>query len=105
MRRSNLGKKRRKLRKWRRPTGRHSKMRQQRKSYPARPTVGHKTARKDSGKIHGLKPILVHNLTQLSKLDKNSAAILARIGAKKKLELIKYATEKNIKIINLGNKK
>lgn len=101
MRYSKLGKNRKKLRKWRKPKGRHSKMRQQRKSYPTSPTVGHKTSRKQSGKINNLKPVLIHNLKELSSLGKNSIAILARVGAKKKLEMIKHAEEKNIKILNM----
>ena len=104
MRHSKLGKNRKKLRKWRRPRGRHSKMRQQRKSYPASPAVVYRTAKKRSGKINNLKPVLVHNVKELFSLDKNSIAIIARVGAKKKLELLKHAEEKNIKILNMEKK-
>ena len=99
---SKLGKNRKKLQKWRRPKGRDSKMRLQRKSYPASPTVGYKTSRKESGKINGFRPVLVHNIKELNSINKNEIAILARVGTKKKLEIIKYAQEKNIKILNIG---
>ncbi len=105
-RHSRLGKNRRKKQVWRLPKGRHSKMRQQRKSYPSMPTIGYATPRKDSGKIQGLSPVLVHNLSELKALSKTQIAILAKIGAKKKLELIKFANENKIKMHNVrGNLK
>ena len=103
-RHKRLGKNRKKLHRWRRPVGRHSKMRQQRKSYPRSPTIGFKKPGKHSGKIQGLIPILVYNTKDLSKIDKNSIAVIARIGAKKKLEIIKEAESKKIKILNIGVK-
>jgi len=99
-----LGKNRRKLQKWRRPRGTHNKIRKRRFGYPVAPSIGYGTPGKDSGKVLGLTPVLVHNLNDLKGLKKEDAAILARIGAKKKLDLIKYASEMNIKILNLGGK-
>lgn len=105
MRYSRLGKKRKKLQVWRRARGKHSKIRRKRFGYPVMPTVGYMTARKDAGKIDGLKPLLVHNLNELSQADKNSIVILARVGAKKKIELMKKAEEMKIKICNAGGKR
>lgn len=104
---SKLGKRRKKLQKWKRPKGRDSKMRLKRKSRPATVSVGYKNAKKESGKIKGLSPVLVHNLKELDKAGKNSIIIIAKIGAKKKMELIKSAEEKKIKILNVkeGGKK
>lgn len=104
-RHSRLGKKRKKLQTWRRPKGRDSKMRLKMKSYPISPTIGHRSSKKDSGKIKGLTPIIVHNLKDLGKCDKNSIIIIAKIGAKKKLDIIKKAQEKNIKILNVRETK
>lgn len=98
---SKLGKGRKKLQVWRKPKGRDSKMRLSRKSYPATVSVGYKTAKKDSGKIDGKYPILVYNTNDIEKLGKENVAILAKVGAKKKLEIIKFAEEKKIKIINV----
>ena len=95
------GKNRKKLQKWRRPKGRHSKMRKQRKSYPASPTVGYKSSKKSFGKIRNKNPVLVHNLKELESLSSNDIAILAKIGAKKKLDLIKKAGELKIQIYNI----
>ena len=50
MRHIKIGSGRKKLLKWRRPKGRHSKMRKQRKGYPAIPTVGYKAPKKEYGK-------------------------------------------------------
>ena len=100
-----LGRNRKKKRVWRLPKGKHSKMRVQRKSYPALPTMGYKSSRTNSGKINGFSPLLVHNLKELQALKQNEIAVIAKIGARKKLELIKYAEENKIKIHNLGDKK
>jgi len=102
---SKIGKKRKSLQKWRRPKGRDNKMRLKRKSYPSSPTVGHKTARKDFGKIKGLTPVIIYNINDLKKINKGSIAILAKIGAKKKMEIIKYAEENKIKILNIKENK
>ncbi len=97
-----LGKNRRKLQKWRRPRGRHSKIRRHRFGYPLMPSVGYRTPKKESGMINNLRPVLVHNLRELELLAKENIAIIARVGAKKKLEMIKKAQERSIKISNLG---
>ncbi len=107
-RHSKLGKRRRKLIKWRRPKGRHSKMRKQRKSYPKSPTVGYKTPRKEHGKIKNLSPILISNASDVKKAGKHNIIILsATLGARKKLEIIKMADEKQLRILNVskGEKK
>ena len=102
---SRLGKGRRKLRKWRRARGKSNKMRLNRAGYSSVPKVGFGTPRKEAHKVGGLIPKLVHNLKELEALGKNHAAIIARVGARKKLELIKKADELKIKVINLGKVK
>ncbi|MCX8158686.1 MAG: 50S ribosomal protein L32e [Candidatus Pacearchaeota archaeon] len=99
-----LGKKKKSLRKWRRPRGKSSKIRLKRFSYSPMPSVGYKTPKKESGRIHGLIPKLVHNQKELESLTKDNIAILARVGAKKKLELIKKADELKIKVLNLNSR-
>lgn len=102
---SRIGKNRRKLQVWRRARGKHSKIRRKRKGYPVMPTVGYETAKKDRGKIGGLKPILIHNMKELSQATKNNVIIIARVGAKNKMELLKKADEMKIKVMNAGGKK
>lgn len=102
VRHSRLGKNRRKLQKWRKPRGRHSKIRRKRFGYPAAPTVGFKSPNASAGMIAGLTPRLVHNVKELEALTQANIAIIARVGAKKKLELLKKAQEKDIRIVNAG---
>ena len=102
---SKLGKNRKKLQKWNRPKGRDNKMRLKRKSYPATVSIGYSSPKKEAGRINGKLPVLVHNVKELQKLGADNIAILARVGAKKKLEIIKFAEEKKIKIINVRGDK
>ncbi len=97
-----LGKLRKSKRVWRRPKGRHSKMREKRRSYPQYPTIGHRSPKQNTGKIKGLIPLRIRNLNDLKKATAMNVLILAKIGAKKKLELIKEAKSKNLTILNIA---
>lgn len=98
---SKLGKNRKKLQKWNKPKGRDNKMRLKRKGYPATVSIGYSSPKEERGKINGKIPVLVHNTKDLDKVKSGNIAILARIGAKKKLDVIKMAQERNIKILNV----
>jgi|SRR3989344_3923230 len=103
-RHSRIGKGRKKLQKWRRPRGRHSKIRRKRFGYPIKVMIGFKQDVSQAGLIEGLKPSLVYNIQEISKLTKNSIAIIAaRVGAKKRIELLKKAHDLGIKVV--GGKK
>ena len=91
---SKLGKNRKKLQKWRKPKGRDNKMREKRKGYPKVVSIGYK-------KPASQKPLLIQNLSDLTKADKSKSIILANLGAKKKLELIKKAQELKLTILNI----
>lgn len=100
MRFSRLGKNRRKLQKWRRPRGMHSKIRRKRFGYPTFPTVGHKTAKAASGLIEGKKPIVVENLNQLSTVTSKHIVIVSRrLGAKKRVEMLKKIQEMKLPLL------
>ncbi len=100
-----LGKKRKKLRKWQRPKGRHSKMRQKRKGYTVNVSIGFKQDNKTRNKINGKNVTLISNLEELKKADKNSILILGKIGNKKKIDAAKIAKENNFNIINFDYNK
>jgi len=103
---SRIGKRRKKLQKWRRPRGKHNKLRLKRFGHPVQPGIGYATQKSQFGKIQELSPIVVNNLQELYSLNKNNIAIISkRTGAKKKMEIIKKAYELNIKIANAGGKK
>mgnify|MGYP001570420237 CR=1 FL=1 len=98
---SRLGKNRKKLQKWRQPKGRHRKIREKRFSYPSWPMVGYKSPRKETGRIKGKIPCIVYNIRDLDKANKESIIIIGKVGAKKKLEIIKKANEKKMQIFNI----
>ena len=95
---SKLGKRRKKIQKWRKPTGRHNKMREKRRGYPAVVSIGHKKSKTE-------KQITVRNLKDLENIKENHKIILGNIGKKKQIEIAKMAMEKKIKFVNLNLKK
>jgi large subunit ribosomal protein L32e len=94
-----FGKRRKKMLKWRRPTGRDNKMRDRRRGYPARVSIGYKN-KKESKKL-----ILVQNIFDLEKVQKGNLILLANVGKKKKIEIIKKAHEKKIEFVNINTAK
>jgi len=96
---SKLGRGRKKLRKWRKPNGRDTKMRLQKKGNPPIVKIGYKKQKKEQ------KPVIkVYNLKDLEKV-KDKEIILGRIGNRKKIEIVKKAKELKITIVNLSTKK
>jgi len=89
--------------KWRRPKGLHSKMRKKLKGYRKSPSPGYGSPNEVKG-VHpsGLKQILVNSIKDLEKIESDSGIILSsKIGLRKKIELVKEAIEKKIKILNI----
>ena len=104
-RHSRVGKGRKKLQRWKKPKGRDSKMRLSMKSHPPTVSVGYKSQRSLSGKIRGKTPVLVHNSKDLEKVSKDDIVIIAKVGAKKRLEIIKLINEKKIEVLNVKETK
>ncbi len=93
---SRIGKNRKKLQKWRKAKGRDSQMRLKRRGYPKSPSIGYRLPQ------HSDKKIIVENIKELNNLSKNSSIIIAKkVGAKKKFEIIKKASEMHLKILNV----
>ena len=99
---SAFGRGRKKMLKWRKPKGRHNKMREGIKGHPVSVSVGYSTDRKDRGKINGKTPVIVFNVKDLEKVWKDNIAILGRVGKKKKLEIAKASKEKKIEFANFN---
>lgn len=99
---SKLGLRRKKLLKYRKATGRDSKIRLKMRGHMRNVSIGFRTPKKGRGLIEGLKPVLVHNVKELSEVKEDEIAIVAKIGAKKKAEIAKIAQEKKIKLHNLN---
>lgn len=87
---------------WRAPRGGHSKIRLKRRGKVSHPGPGVASPKEVRGLTRlGLKPIEVSTMKELESIDpKIKTAILCRIGQKKKLEMLKYAVEKKIPILN-----
>ena len=92
---SKLGKRRKKKQIWRRPTGRDNKMRERRRGYPARVSIGYKKAEKEKG-------IIVQNPKELEKVDKKLMITIGKVGIRKKIEIVKKAKELKIQLANIN---
>ena len=94
-----IGKKRKKLRKWRKPKGRSNKMRENRKGRPPIVSIGYKN------KVEEKSKIMVYNLKDLENAKKFDVIILGSIGKKSKKEILKKAVEMKINFQNINAEK
>jgi len=88
---------------WRKPRGIDNKQRVQIGGTGALPKIGYRKPRAQRG-IHpcGLPEKLVHNVAQISVLEKGKtvARIGAAVGAKKRVEIIRKAREMGLRVLN-----
>lgn len=102
---SKLGKRRKKKQKWRKPTGRHNKIREKRKGKQPMVSIGYGSEINKRGKINEKTPVRIYNINELKKLDNNCIIILGNISKKNKIEISKKANEMGIEIQNFNLKK
>ncbi|MEK6891316.1 MAG: eL32 family ribosomal protein [Nanoarchaeota archaeon] len=100
-----LGRKRKKLQKWRNPSGRDNKMRLKTKGYPRVVSVGYRTDLSERGKINGKEIKRVQNLNDIANHNKDVIYSLGRVGNKKKIEIAKIAKEKKLEFVNFNYNK
>lgn len=89
--------------KWRRPKGKDSKLKRGIKARGSRPSPGYSSPAGARGlDSSGHKPVRVFNTEDLNKIDPNKQiAVMGKtVGRKKRIEIIKRAEEKGIKISN-----
>lgn len=90
--------------KWRRPRGSDSKMRQGFKSYCKSVEPGYGSPKEVKGMDRsGLYPVRVESIKILEKINKEKQGIIIKscVGKKKKVDIINKAKELNIKILNI----
>lgn len=88
---------------WRRPRGRHHKMRRSFEGKPASPGIGYR----GKAVLRGLHPsgyveVLVHAPKELESLDRNTQAvrIAGGVGKKKREVILKKAKKLKLKVLN-----
>jgi large subunit ribosomal protein L32e len=91
-------------RNWRRPDGLTSKMRQNLKYRPSKVRVGFRGPKK-TRHLHpsGFEEIIIHTTDELDHINPETQAIRigGTVGTKKRLEILKKATKKEIRILNM----
>ena len=100
-----LGKGSKKKQVWRKPTGRHNKMREQTKGSAAIVSIGYRTKKKSRDQLMEKKPVKINNLKELGKIKKDEIAIIGSVGRKKKIEIAKMAKEMKIEVYNMNPEK
>ena len=89
---------------WRKPRGRHSKLRLNKKGHLKRPSPGFGSPRSRKY-MHpsGLMSVLVNNLTDLENAKGKGVLISGTMGMKKKLSLLERAQSMGLKVLNIKN--
>lgn len=92
--------------KWRRAAGRDSKIREGRKGRSTMPSVGYMAARSIRGLINGMKPVMVHNVSELSRVGKGEVAVIStKVGNRKKVDIANASLKLSLKFLNFDPKK
>lgn len=89
--------------KWRKPKGVDNKARLKIKGYPPLVEVGYRAPRAVRG-LHptGLKPVVIHSLSELEKLDplKHIIYVASTTGLRNKLKIVEEAEKRGFKVAN-----
>lgn len=91
---------------WKKPVGKHSKVRLKLKSAKPMPTVGYRTPKSIRG-LHpsGYEDVLVHNTDDLEEIDSETEAvrIASKVGGRKRAKIIEKADGNDIHVLNRGD--
>ncbi len=97
-----LGKRNKKLQKWRRARGKHNKTRESIRGKAVKVKIGFRTPKKGRNKIQGKIPFRINNLDDLKLIKKENIAIIAKLGKKKKQQIESRLKELGIEILKTG---
>ena len=95
-----LGKGVKKNQKWHGAKGRQNKLRLNRKGRMQRPKVGWGAAANIKDFVGGLEAVRVENLKEMAAVNKGQGVIIAKVGARKRVEIVAKANEMKITILN-----
>ena len=95
-----LGRGVKKNQKWHGAKGRQNKFRLCRKGRGQRPKIGWSADNKTKGFVGGLEIVRVENVNELLKVKKGFGIVIAKVGAKKRAEIIVKAKEMKVEILN-----
>jgi large subunit ribosomal protein L32e len=89
--------------KWRAPKGIHSQLRKHKKEAGNIPKSGYGSPKSVKG-LHpsGFKEIIIYNIKDIEKInpEKQACRIASNVGKKKRIEIMKKASELKIKVLN-----
>jgi ribosomal protein L32E len=102
-----LGKGVKKNQKWHGAKGRQNKLRLNRKGRMQRPKVGWGAEGSVKGFVSGVEAVRVENIKEIEAVKKGQGILIAKVGAKKRVDMIAKANEMKITILNryMENKK
>lgn len=95
---SKLGVRRKKKQVYRRAKGGENKIRLKMKGHLRNVSIGFRSEKKMRGLLNGLETVMIFNLEDLKNLGKEKIGIVAKIGDKKRREILDYAIKNDIKL-------
>ncbi|MBS3134367.1 hypothetical protein J4214_04000 [Candidatus Woesearchaeota archaeon] len=88
--------------KWKKPRGKHNKIRLGKKGKRLRPKIGYSNSKTLKNKIQNLIPVTIKNEKDISLINKedNIAIISKSLGIKKRINIVRKLLDSNIKVAN-----
>jgi len=99
---SKLGVRRKKKQVYRKAKGIDNKIKLKMKGHLRKVMVGFKNDNKTRGLVDGLESIMIFNVKDFDKITVGKIGIIGKVGMKKRIEIAKLASERNIKLYNLN---
>ncbi|MBS3076116.1 50S ribosomal protein L32e [Candidatus Pacearchaeota archaeon] len=99
---SKLGRGRKKKQKWKKPTGRDNKMREKIRGHPVSVSIGYRSDKAVRDKLKDKERVMIKNIQDLLKIKANQIGVVAKVGNKKRIEIVKKAKESKIQLYNIN---